>query len=158
MAVFSNLVLVFLSVIAYTAIALENGTFEFSAAGWKNVAGQYRYDRTAGRNGTGAIIFESTDPATDIAVPEQIIPVEAGRIYDFYRIRRSSDPLQEDSISVSNKRCTQKHCVYAYGKKCAKTTQLGRFPLDVYKKEQFICRICQSKCNTFNGNFFAWLF
>ena len=83
MAVFSNLVLVFLSVIAYTAIALENGTFEFSAAGWKNVAGQYRYDRTAGRNGTGAIIFESTDPATDIAVPEQIIPVEAGRIYDF---------------------------------------------------------------------------
>ena len=66
-----------------SSAAVENGTFEFSAAGWKNVSGEYRFERTAGRNGTGALVFESKTPAGDSAVPEQLVPVVPGRIYDF---------------------------------------------------------------------------
>lgn len=71
------------SAAVFSAFAVENGTFEFSAAGWSNVSGNYRYDRRAGRNGTGAVVFESDIPADDSVVPEQRIPVESGRIYDF---------------------------------------------------------------------------
>lgn len=71
------------AVAMFPAAAVENGTFEFSAAGWKNVSGVYRFERTAGRNGTGALVFESKDPADDSSVPEQRVPVVPGRIYDF---------------------------------------------------------------------------
>lgn len=67
----------------FPSAAVENGTFEFSAAGWKNVSGDYRFERTAGRNGTGALVFESKAPADDSSVPEQRVSVVPGRIYDF---------------------------------------------------------------------------
>ena len=66
-----------------SSAAVENGTFESSAAGWKNVSGEYRFERTAGCNGTGALVFDSKTPADDSAVPEQLVPVVPGRIYDF---------------------------------------------------------------------------
>ena len=69
--------------VMFSSAAVENGTFEFSAKGWKNVSGCYRFDRTAGRNGTGALVFESNIPSDDSAVPEQLVPVVPGRIYDF---------------------------------------------------------------------------
>ena len=76
-------VLIFAVAAMFSSAAVENGTFESSASGWKNVSGEYRFERTAGRNGTGALVFESKTPADDSAVPEQLVPVIPGRIYDF---------------------------------------------------------------------------
>ena len=82
-----------------SSAAVENGTFEFSAAGWKNVSGEYRFERTAGRNGTGALVFESKTAADDSAVPEQLVPVVPGRIYDFEAWLKS-EGLQKPGATV----------------------------------------------------------
>ena len=83
-----------------SSAAVENGTFEFSAAGWKNVSGEYRFERTAGRNGTGALVFESKTAADDSAVPEQLVPVVPGRIYDFEAWLKSEDLRSRNSPEI----------------------------------------------------------